>query len=364
MSRLLFGVMMIGLFASASYVKGAEVLSNDDVVSLVEAGLEIELVERKIRSSANDFDVSASAMVKLRKAGVPDRTIETMLEMAQRQQSQRENRLNMQIQYLTSERPQARQAAYLRLLEMGNRAVDRMLEILASDTDPNLRAAVARTLGRMQVERARPALEVLIESTNAEVRLAAADALGRLGEEDGAQQAVSALREWEPGQDGAPVDGYLRLAGLVDEKAASGFAVKALQQSSDPGEREEAARALGRLEAKADVTVLEHALRNDRSPAVRQAAARALARLAQPGSAEALLDVLPKDPHTRVAVIRALGSFDPARVVPGLISAMGQKLNEEEMQALLASLRRLTHQDFGPDRRRWLEWWEAHEDEL
>lgn len=56
-----------------------EVLTNADVVRLVEAGLSAETIEAKIAASAGRFDVSTDALVVLAKDGVPDRVIKAMI---------------------------------------------------------------------------------------------------------------------------------------------------------------------------------------------------------------------------------------------------------------------------------------------
>lgn len=57
----------------------AEVLTNADVIKLVQAGLSPATVEAKIASSDAKFDTSTDALVALAKANVPDSVIRAMI---------------------------------------------------------------------------------------------------------------------------------------------------------------------------------------------------------------------------------------------------------------------------------------------
>jgi len=60
----------------------AEVLTNESVVTLVKAGLGEDLIISKLRSSQNQFDVSTDSILKLKREGVSDKIIQTMIESA------------------------------------------------------------------------------------------------------------------------------------------------------------------------------------------------------------------------------------------------------------------------------------------
>ena len=60
----------------------ADVLTNADVVKLVEAGLSPATIEAKIAASEAKFDTSTDALVALAKAGVPDAVIKVMITKA------------------------------------------------------------------------------------------------------------------------------------------------------------------------------------------------------------------------------------------------------------------------------------------
>lgn len=59
-----------------------EVLTNKDVIMMAQAGLNKELIIKKIKDSDGKYDASAQNLIDLKKAGVDDSIIETMMEKA------------------------------------------------------------------------------------------------------------------------------------------------------------------------------------------------------------------------------------------------------------------------------------------
>ncbi len=59
-----------------------EVLTNDDVVKMVQAGLGDSLVIAKVRTAANKFDTGMDALLKLKAAGLSEAVIQAMVEAA------------------------------------------------------------------------------------------------------------------------------------------------------------------------------------------------------------------------------------------------------------------------------------------
>lgn len=78
--RLIALVLVAGLIAWPSVpARAQEVLTNESVIGMVKAGLPESVIVTKIRSTATKFDLSADALVKLKKAGVPDHVLEAMV---------------------------------------------------------------------------------------------------------------------------------------------------------------------------------------------------------------------------------------------------------------------------------------------
>lgn len=70
-------ILAITVFAQTEF------LTNQDVILMTQAGLGKELIIKKIKDAGGKYDVSAQNLIDLKKAGVDDSVIETMMEKAQ-----------------------------------------------------------------------------------------------------------------------------------------------------------------------------------------------------------------------------------------------------------------------------------------
>jgi hypothetical protein len=75
---LLTVVSLIGV-APPPAALAQEVLTNESIVSMVKAGLPEGVIVQKIRSASRKFDTSTDGLIKLKRAGVPDKVIEAMV---------------------------------------------------------------------------------------------------------------------------------------------------------------------------------------------------------------------------------------------------------------------------------------------
>ena len=57
-----------------------EVMTNNEIISLANAGLNNPIIVNKIRTSKSNFDTSTDALIKLKKVGIGDEIINAMLE--------------------------------------------------------------------------------------------------------------------------------------------------------------------------------------------------------------------------------------------------------------------------------------------
>lgn len=144
----------------------------------------------------------------------------------------------------------------------------------------------------------------------------------------------------------------------------------------DPSVRAAAVRALSNHGDASHAALLAERL-GDADPLVRLEAARALQRIHSPAVVEALLRHLPEftlgrpdqgipdsgepSAEVRAEVAGALGQYAENRVVLALIAALADRALPVNRNAL-ESLRTLTGQDFGLDRRAWVEWFNDAED--
>jgi hypothetical protein len=67
------------LAAIAAAQSPPKFLTNDDVVSMLKAGQEVDTVLSAIHTQGTDFDVSAKALLQLKKSGVPKKVIDAMI---------------------------------------------------------------------------------------------------------------------------------------------------------------------------------------------------------------------------------------------------------------------------------------------
>jgi hypothetical protein len=137
-------------------------------------------------------------------------------------------------------------------------------------------------------------------------------------------------------------------------------------EDGDPIVRAAALRGLALHGQPEDVPRIAEML-GDPSDRVRLEAARALQRVHNPRAVDALLASIrvpdptragrsgEPEPSVRAEAAHALGQYPEPRVVPPLINALDDRFLAVNRAALQA-LRTLTGEDFGLDRRAWLEW--------
>lgn len=356
-------ILALAILAFSSWAGAAEkgeALTNADVVGMVQAGIDISLVKQKIQKSANRYDVSAEAMVALRKDSVPDEIISLMLEAAEKSRNQIMGHISLQIQALASDIPETRQNAFLDLMKAGKQAHPKMIDALAN-LDPKVRAADIAALCKMEVRDAIGHIKVMLDDSESIVRIAAADALASMVPEESRKLADEKVRAWSYQSPDRSADAHARMAGRLGMRDLLPNLRIFLQESEDDSLREQAAWALDQLADEGAREILERSLTQDRSAPVRAAAALALGKLAKRESVSAFAKVIDTDRENRELYFRVLSNFPKDDAVPVLILRVGDQLSDAEKKALSNSLRRLTRQDFGDDMSLWLDWWEKAE---
>lgn len=81
MKRFLKILVLVGVLAFSIAAQN-EILTNAIVIEMSKVGLDKQVILQKIRDSKNGFDVSANALIELKKSGVADEVISLMLEKA------------------------------------------------------------------------------------------------------------------------------------------------------------------------------------------------------------------------------------------------------------------------------------------
>ena len=78
--KWVFAVILGGALAAIGAAQGApKFLTNDDVVSMVKAGQDQDTIVGAIQTQGTDFDVSAKALLQLKKSGVPKKVFDAMI---------------------------------------------------------------------------------------------------------------------------------------------------------------------------------------------------------------------------------------------------------------------------------------------
>src|ERR1700720_4651974 len=78
--KWVLATILAGALAAVGAAQSApKFLTNDDVVSMVKAGQDVDTIVSAIQTQGTDFDVSAKAVLQLRKSGVPKKVIDAMI---------------------------------------------------------------------------------------------------------------------------------------------------------------------------------------------------------------------------------------------------------------------------------------------
>ena len=81
--RVVLGFLLFTLLAVTSvFAQGGKALTNQDVISMVKSLLPESVILSAIKTNDTDFDVSATALIALKKAGVSAKVMEAMLDVA------------------------------------------------------------------------------------------------------------------------------------------------------------------------------------------------------------------------------------------------------------------------------------------
>lgn len=208
--------------------------------------------------------------------------------------------VDLLLEMATSSTPATREAAIEALGSTSStRAVNRVIDAL-SDSNPNVRAAAVRALGESSSERAVPHLMALLRDDSSALRAQAASSLARLG-----QIAIPSL-----------------ISALKDSK---------------PSIRQLAASALGDVGSKDAVAPLIELVTTDQSGA-RPEAIEALGKIGDPAAIDPILSILrTASVAVRKRAISALARFRDARAIDALTEALLDQ-NEEVRQSAAAGL--------------------------
>jgi hypothetical protein len=77
-----FSTLLITVTMFVNLGQGEKILTNDDVLELLDAGLSSDLIVTMIETSRSDFDTDLTTILELKKADVPDAVLQAMVKSA------------------------------------------------------------------------------------------------------------------------------------------------------------------------------------------------------------------------------------------------------------------------------------------
>lgn len=234
------------------------------------------------------------------------------------------------IQLLRDERYFVREQAAFALGQMGDGAVEQIIE-MANAAQPATREAAVEALGSFNSPRVLDRINQATTDANSSVRMAAVKALGRTGSERAVAPLLALLRDESSALRAQAAASLARLG-----EVALPSLIAALKDSR-PSVRQLAAEALGDIGSKQAVAGLLDLVANDLSGA-RPEAIEALGKI---GDAAAIAPILTAMRGGSVAVrkrsVAALAHFRDPRAIDALVTSLTDR-DEEVRQAAAAGL--------------------------
>jgi len=77
-----FSTLLITIMMFAAQGQSEKILTNEDVLELIEAGLSLDLIVTMIETSRSEFDTDSTTILELKKAEVPDKVLQAMVRAA------------------------------------------------------------------------------------------------------------------------------------------------------------------------------------------------------------------------------------------------------------------------------------------
>lgn len=189
--------------------------------------------------------------------------------------------------------------------------------LLKSDSDPVVRAAAGRALGRLGVREAVPDLIAALEDKNPDVRVVAAAALWRLPDPSAVEALTRHLSDSEP----AVREWAVQALGVIGEPRVTADVIRLL---NDPvrAVRVSAVLSLGRIGDPAGLDPLvQYLAKGERDEEEKTEVTNAIAAIKSPQKSDALFKLLAassQDKAQRLRLIAALGQVGTADATPKL----------------------------------------------
>jgi HEAT repeat protein len=276
------------------------------------------------------------------------------------------------LQLLRDERYFVREQAAFALGQMGNGAVEAILE-MANASQPATREAAIEALGRFDLPQALARINEATTDANASVRTAAVKALGQTGSERAVAPLMALLRDESsamraqaatslaklgdvalPSLTGALKDNRPLVRQLAAEALGDIGSKQAVQPlldlvaSDSSGARAEAVEALGKIGDPSAIPAILGATRTG-SMAVRKRGVAALARFRDPRAVDALVASLnDRDEEVRQSAASGLAEVGDARVISPLEKVADADPSSDVRAAAATAIQRIRAQSRAP----------------
>ena len=347
--------------AGGSVVGGGEVMTNEKVIALFEAGLSEELIIRKVEGAGRtQFDTGTDGLIKLKAAGIPDTIVKSMMDIYEKETNRLDREVRILIQVLLTDDPDEYDRALRGLVRVGAYAVP-LLEAGLTNEDERIRAGCAEVLGQIADPPSLEALFLVLADRHKAVRARAAKAVSMFDRTKVVPRLVELL-----GRRGQPRDGVALALGHIGDAS---YAPALLGLAAAPGDEDDKAAAAYSLGLLGDprpevVGVLIEGAMDDVHRRLREASARALALLAPAmkagqryEAAQALVKSLRRYPAGRDVLALQLRYFPGRTGVEALLEFLGSR--EQDVQtACHEALKVMTGETYPLDPGRWHSWWE------
>lgn len=345
--------------ASPTALSRPGVMTNRDIIALVEAGVGEEVILLMINDSEAQFVLDTPHVLELKRHEVPDGIITKMMERRKEAARSLKTQVQLVTQAMRTSNPETHRRAVTKGVLLGRAGVTLALrKDLLAHQDHRVRAGWLMVLGELRDERGLgPAMRLLTDPVR-EVRKVAAEAAMRLRDRRTVGVLIERLNEPE-----IPYDGIAIALGYIHDRTAKESLLHlASRNDVRQPDRAKAVWALSQLGDRSILPLFRRFLTEDRSPLVREAAAEALGRLRDPEAVEAMFTAYRRYPESRAACAIYLGSYRMGKVVHFLIRALrgaSGSGGDDLSLALVQSLREITNETaFGSDAEEWEAWWE------
>lgn len=209
-----------------------------------------------------------------------------------------------------------------------------LLGILASDTNPEVRAEALNAVGQQQVKAALPLLQQALSDREAIVREAAVMALAEFGEPHFTEDLLALLEVGDEQLDYA----VIKALGMMAAKEAGPALMAYLQEDKVPRNLEYAIiETLGKIAFTRASTIISSRYLQHTDPDIRRLAVETLGKLGDQHSLSGV-ESAAQDPHwsVRVAALHVLGKVGGVQELPLLLAAMEDKDYLVRKNAILA----------------------------